>query len=404
MPEIIYRKLKDLKLLGNNPRQIGKPEFETLCKSVADNPDYFEARPLILSDRTGELVTIAGNMRYRAAKHNKQKEVPTILLSGLTEEREAEIIIRDNVNNGAWDFDQIANSWTDYPLSDWGLDVPDFEVVEEAGTADAEPQIDKAAELNKKWGVVSGDLWQIGEHRLLCGDSTNPLDLDKLLDGVSAEMMFTDPPYGVNYEGGHFHSGDVNIKREREKLAADETTAIYFDFLPITLPRVDGPCYMWFADTKAGDVYNAVHQSNCEVHALLIWHKINATYAAMNAQYKQRHEPCLYFKPKGSTLRWCGASTEATLWEIKRDGQNEFHPTQKPIELAMKALGNHDAKTVLDVFGGSGSTMVAAENCHRRSFLLEISENYCAVILQRMSDAFPDLEIKRIEQAATAKG
>lgn len=148
MPEIIYRKLKDLKLLGNNPRQIGKPELETLCKSLISNPDYFEARPLILSDRTGEFVIIAGNMRYRAAKHNKQKEVPTILLSGLTEEREAEIIIRDNVNNGAWDFDLVANEWSEYPLADWGLDVP-------GAVPDFEPVgIDEQGKLDEKTPVI----------------------------------------------------------------------------------------------------------------------------------------------------------------------------------------------------------------------------------------------------------
>jgi len=266
-----------------------------------------------------------------------------------------------------------------------------------AGDADAEPQIDKAAELNKVWQVKTGDLWQIGEHRLLCGDSTKREDVERVMMGERAEMMFTDPPYGVNYEGGHFHSGDVNIKRKREKLADDDSTAIYFNFLPEALKVVEGPCYMWFAGNKARDVYNAVFDAGCEVHALIIWHKTNATYAAMNAQYKQRHEPCLYFKPKGSTLRWCGATTEATVWNEDRDGINEHHPTQKPIKLAMKAIGNHSAKTIVDFFCGSGSTLVACQNLSRKCRGIEISPDYCAVILQRMKDAFPNIEIKRHE-------
>jgi DNA modification methylase len=210
-------------------------------------------------------------------------------------------------------------------------------------------------------------------------------------------MIFTDPPDGVGYTGGHFHSGDVNIKREREELANDENAEIYTKFLPAVLPHVDGPCYMWFAGSKARDVYNAVFDARCEIHALIIWHKTNATYAAMNAQYKQRHEPCLYFKPKGSTLRWCGATTEATLWEIKRDGVNNFHPTQKPIELATRAIGNHEAETVLDVFLGSGSTMVAAQNLGRKCYGMELSPAYGAVILQRMITAFPDIDIYKAE-------
>lgn len=388
-------KVSILKTNPGNPRTIKGDKLELLKRSITEFEKMMVLRPIIV-DENG--IVLGGNMRLAAIKALGKKEIPDEWVkraTDLTEAEKREFIVKDNAGFGEWDWEILGTEWADEPLADWGLDLPDIETVAEAGTADAEPQIDKAAELNKKWKVKSGDLWLIGDHRLLCGDSTNHHHLDTLFDGMTAEMMFTDPPYGVNYEGGHFHSGDVHIKRERQKLVADETTAIYFDFLPIALAKVDGPCYMWFAGTKAGDVYNAVNQSGCEVHALLIWHKINATYAAMNAQYKQRHEPCLYFKPKGSTLRWCGASTEATLWELKKDGQNTFHPTQKPIELAMKALGNHEAKSVLDCFGGSGSTMVAAQNTSRKAYLCEISENYCAVILERMQTAFPDIEIRR---------
>lgn len=124
MPEIIYRPINSIKPLSNNPRQITAVDFERLCRSVEGNPDYFEARPLILSDRTGELVIIAGNMRHKAAKKLKLKQVPTILLPDLTEEREREIIIRDNVNNGSFDWDALS-AWDDLPLSEWGVDIPE---------------------------------------------------------------------------------------------------------------------------------------------------------------------------------------------------------------------------------------------------------------------------------------
>jgi DNA modification methylase len=229
-----------------------------------------------------------------------------------------------------------------------------------------------------------GDLWILGEHRLLCGDSTKAADVGRLMAGVKADMMFTDPPYGVDYSGGvQFDGKGGAVTNNREKLKNDDTTAIYPAFLPVALTAVDGPCYMWFAGSKARDVYNAVHDNGCEVHALIIWHKTNATYAAMNAQYKQRHEPCLYFKPKGSTLRWCGATTEATIWSQDRDGINEFHPTQKPIALAAKALKNHEAATVLDMFCGSGSTLIAAEQLGRKCYGMEISPQYCDVIVAR---------------------
>ena len=229
-----------------------------------------------------------------------------------------------------------------------------------------------------------GDLWTLGNHRLLCGDSTKKEDVDRLMSGAKADMMFTDPPYGVDYSGGiQFDAKGKTKTNNREKLANDNSTAIYFDFLPVVIPAVDGPCYMWFAGSKARDVYNATFEIGCEIHALIIWHKTNATYAAMNAQYKQRHEPCLYFKPKGSTLRWCGASTEATVWSQDRDAINDLHPTQKPIKLAAKAIGNHDAQTVLDVFLGSGSTLIAAEQLSRTCYGMELSPQYCDVIVQR---------------------
>lgn len=307
-----------------------------------------------------------------------------------------------NLGAGEWDWDILANQFDGSLLISAGMDADMLKSLNtdaaalsellkaaEGGDseADAEPQVDRAEELREKWGVQTGQVWQIGNHRLMCGDSTSAEDVARLMGGERAHMMFTDPPYGVDYTGGHFHSGDVNIKRARERLSGDTDTALYAKFLPVALPMVDGPCYMWFADSRARDVYNAVHECGCEVHALIVWHKVNATYAAMNAQYKQRHEPCIYFKPRGSTLRWIGPTDECTVWDIKRDAQNEFHPTQKPIELAVRAVRNHDAPTVLDCFAGSGSTIIACENLGRRARAMDKDEGYVAVALQRWADA-----------------
>lgn len=222
----------------------------------------------------------------------------------------------------------------------------------------------------------------VKSHFVMCGDSTDREQVKTLMNGIKAEMCFTDPPYGVNYEGGHFHSGDVNIKRKREKLAQDDSTQIYTDVIPIIAENVDGACYTFYADTKPTDLYIAVEAVG-EIHALLIWHKTNATYAAMNAQYKQRHEPFLYWEPKGSTLRWCGATTEATIWELDKDGKNDMHPTQKPVHLAAKAIKNHKADTVLDLFLGSGSTLIACEQTDRTCYGMELDPKYVDVIRKR---------------------
>jgi len=258
---------------------------------------------------------------------------------------------------------------------------------EEPPVEDVAPRIDKAAELQEVWQTELGQIWQLGEHRLVCGDCTDSGVVEAVMDGKKAEMMFTDPPYGVGYTGGHFHSGDVNIKRERPKLAGDNNANIYAKFLPIVLPFVDGPCYVWFASSVGKPVFDAIIDNGCQIHAMIIWHKVNATYAAMNAQYKQRHEPCMYFKPKGSTLRWVGPTNECTVWDEKRDGVNEYHPTQKPIVLPERAIKNHKAQTVLDVFAGSGSTIIACERLNRKCRAIEIEPKYVAVTLQRYLDA-----------------
>lgn len=159
-----YRRIKDLKKLEGNPRIIKDKQFKTLCDSIRDNPKYFEARPVILSDRTGSLVIIAGNQRYEAAKFLKLKEVPTFLIEGLTEAKEKEIVIRDNISNGEFDWDILANEgWDSLPLDSWGVPLPEDWLTTPTGEpADAEPQIDRAEELNKKWQVKSGDLYGLG--------------------------------------------------------------------------------------------------------------------------------------------------------------------------------------------------------------------------------------------------
>ena len=264
------------------------------------------------------------------------------------------------------------------------LPMPDLtEPVEDPG-----PEIDRADELREKWQTERGQVWEVGRHRLICGECTAVTDMDALLGRVNPQMMFTDPPYGVNYEGGHFNPN-------RDKLIGDDSTDMYGEFLPLAMGVVEGPCYMWFAGSRGHAVYTAVTEAGAEIHALIIWHKTNATYAAMNAQYKQRHEPCLYFKPKGRTLRWCGPTDENTLWEIKRDAVNDNHPTQKPLALPLRALGNHSADTVFDPFLGSGTTMVAAEQLGRICYGMEIEPKYVAVTLERMSGM--GLEPKLVE-------
>lgn len=347
----------------------------------------------LFNERTQRLID--GHARRKVALEQGAEKVP-VLVGNWTEEQEAKILatLDPIASMAVADKDRLDALLRDVHTGSEALQQMLTDLAEKSGVipgmqtptpGNGGDEFDASAAMEGECRVKAGELWVIGgKHRLICGDSTDAATVERLMGGEKADMMFTDPPYGVDYTGGHFHSGDVNVKRERERLAGDGDAGLYSRFLPVVLRHVDGPCYMWFADANHGrEVYNAAHDAGCQVHALIIWHKVNATYAAMNAQYKQRHEPCLYFKPKGSTLRWCGPADECTVWDEKRDARNEFHPTQKPIVLPLRAMSNHEAQTVIDPFLGSGTTLIAAHRLNRRCFGCEIEPKYCEVVLRR---------------------
>lgn len=220
-------------------------------------------------------------------------------------------------------------------------------------------------------------------HRVLCGDSTDKTTVELLMDGKKADMVFTDPPYGVDYDGGiQFDSEGKVTKGARQKLAGDDTAHIYTSSIPIMAAFTDGPIYTFFAGTKAHELYEAIEAIEGQIHAMIVWVK-NGGYGALNANYKQKHEPCLYWKSKKGKLNFVGASTETTIWELDKDGKNKLHPTQKPVSLAVKAISNHSAKSVLDLFLGSGSTLIACEQTGRNCYGLELDPQYTDVICKR---------------------
>lgn len=211
----------------------------------------------------------------------------------------------------------------------------------------------------------------------------NCLDVMSNIDYV--DMVITDPPYGVNYMGGHFNPN-------REKIQNDDVD-MYANAIPLILKITPGPCYCFFADSKAYNIYSALNKENADIHALLIWNKTNATYAAMNAQYKQRHESILYFKRKGGHTKWIGKSTESTILNFNRPAANKLHPTQKPVDLLCHLISNHDVNSVLDPFLGSGSTAMACERMKLRWIGIELNEEYCEIAAKRIDDELAQLKL-----------
>jgi DNA modification methylase len=333
--------------------------------------------PIIVDGDNG---IIAGHGRVLAAQKLGLVDLPVIEAGHLSDTQRRAYIIADNklAMNADWDdemlrveLDALGADGFDLELTGFSLDeIADLQIEEvPEGLTDE----DAIPEAPAEPVTVEGDLWILGNHRLLCGDSTSIDAVEKLMDGQKADMVFTDPPYGVDYDGG---------SKKREKLADDHMgTDIYTDSVPIMAMFCIGPVYTWYAGTKPKGLYNAVEAVG-EIHSLIIWKKNSSTFN-MGINYKQKHEPCLYWKPKGRTLKWAGGSKEDTVWEIKRESRNDFHPTQKPVELSERAIKNHSVGLVLDLFGGSGSTMIGCEKTNRNCRMMELDNKYCDVIINR---------------------
>jgi DNA modification methylase len=361
---------------------------EQVAQIAASIKEFGWTNPILVDGENG---IIAGHGRLMAARKLGYKEVPTIELKDLTETQRKAYIIADNrlALNAGWDNEMLTIELNELLADGFALEMLGFdpkelsallepEVVEGLTDEDAVPDIPDEPKTKM------GDIYQLGNHRLMCGDSTSIDAVDKLMDGQKADMVFTDPPYGVDYDGGHA------TDKRRTKLENDDKTLMYAGALPIAyMASKDGAAlYLWFADRFAKDVLNALDECNFQVRTWIIWNKNLAQFGAIGAQYKPKHEPCIYAFKKGKAPFWNGPNNEVTVWDVKRHSKNEFHPTQKPVDLPVRALENSSkgGDIILDLFGGSGSTLIACEKQNRHARLMELDPKYCDVIVKRWED------------------
>ncbi len=285
----------------------------------------------------------------------------------------------------------MANDWDADDLENWGLELPDIFGPEPEAEEDDYEEPD-----NLQVDVVLGDLIEIGNHRLLCGDSTDSDQVAKLMDGKKADMVFTDPPYGVSYEGGHNTKKRDGIKND--KLEGDDLTNLFKDSLNNADIFSHDHCafYIWYANGKAVETFSSFSDLNLNVRAVLCWYKVKSGLGAFMSQYIPNYEPCIYAYKKGKSAQWFGASDEKTVWELKKDIKNKFHPTQKPIELPARAIKNSSKKNqiIYDAFLGGGSTMIAAHQLDRVCYGMELDPKYCQVIIDRMLKLDETIKIK----------
>lgn len=352
-----------------NPRIIKDDKFKKLVKSIQEFPQMLELRPIVVD---GNMVVLGGNMRLKACIAAGLKEVPIIVADQLTDAQKGEFIIKDNVGFGEWDWDLLANEWDAETLEDWGLELPfDNTPVLEA----EEDNYEAPSEI--KTDVVLGDLIEIGNHRLLCGDSTDSDAVARLMDGQEVELLFTDPPYNVAFNG---RSGKHDVILN-DKLSEDDFSQFINGFISIVHLLNPKHYYIW-CNWK----FYGILQGSLDYKACIVWAK---NVFGLGKGYRHQHEFCLFNGQIDDDIK-----NESDLWMAKKD-TNYMHPTQKPIELAARALKNHkQVRSVVDLFCGSGSTMVAAHQLNRKCYGMELDPKYCQVIIDRMHKLDPALEIK----------
>jgi site-specific DNA-methyltransferase (adenine-specific) len=380
--------IKEVKTNPNNPRVLKDDKFKKLVESIKSFPKMLEIRPIVVNN---DMVVLGGNMRLKACKEAGLKKVHIIKAEELTEEQQREFIIKDNVGFGEWDWDMLANEWDSKELDDWGLDVP-FEELTELEAEEDDYDIPEEIKTN----VVLGDLIEIGEHRLLCGDSTDSDQVAKLMCGKKADMVFTDPPYGVSYEGGHNKKKRNGI--ENDTLKDADLSNLFTDSLNTAciFTQDYAPFYIWYASGKSVETYEGLSATPLEIRAVICWYKVNSGLGAFMSQYIPNYEPCMYAHKIGQSIKWYGPTDEKTIWELKNDQKNKLHPTQKPIGLPERAIKNSSKSRdiIYDCFLGGGSTMVASHQLNRKCYGMELDPKYCQVIIDRMMKLDPSLTVK----------
>jgi len=373
----------------NNPRIIKDEKFAKLVKSIQDFPDMLNKRPLVCyTDTDGQFVVLGGNIRLKAAKECKLMEIPIILADEWTAEQRAEFLIKDNVGFGEWDWEQLANEWDVQQLEDWGLDVPDFQG-EELEAQEDDYEIPDVVQTD----IVLGDLFEIGEHRLLCGDSTLTDTFKDLFVEQLADLVVTDPPYNVAYEG----KTKKKLTIDNDSMGDKDFYQFLYDFYTAlgSYTKAGGSWYVWHADSEGANFRSAMSDAGIMVKQCLIW--VKQTMVMGRQDYQCKHEPCLYGWKEGAAHGWYSDRKQTTVLNFDRPQRNAEHPTMKPIPLFAYLIGNSSKQgdIVADGFGGSGTTMVACHQMNRKAYLVEFDPKYCQVIIDRMRKLDPNIPIKK---------
>ncbi len=377
-------KIKDIKLNPKNPRTITAERRRKLRESLERNPRFMELRGLILDD---DNMLVAGNQRFTVLVEDLgYEEIPEEWITrakDYTEEELREFVVLDNITFGQFDYELLQQDYNLEEVKYWGLEVP--VEVDPPGLKTNLKDQDVVPETKKnQFKVKRGDIWRLGDHVLICGDSTQQQTIKSLFGKEKADLILTDPPYNVDYTG-----------KTKEALKIDNDSkgdAEYLKFLFDAFRMADsvltpgGGYYIWHAESEVLNVRKAVHNVHWLIKQSLIWNKNVMVMGRQDYQWK--HETCLYGWKPGASHRWYADRKQVTVLDFDRPTRNAEHPTMKPINLMVYLITNstQPGDIVLDMFGGSGSTLIACENTKRMCRMVEYDPHYCSVIINRWQE------------------
>lgn len=387
-----------------NPRKDLKPgdsEYDKLKKSILE---FDLVEPLVWNRRSGNLV--GGHQRLKILSELGHTEVEVSVVD-MPDNREKALNLALNKISGEWDYPMLKDLLEELDTGAFDMEITGFDLKEiedlmtqfhvpEEGLTDDDAVPEATESISRR-----ADLWELGNHRLLCGDATVITDVERLMDGEKAVIMVTDPPYGVDFQGQKYNprakdwDGIEGDKRQGSDLRKWLGSMIT---LWLSVCANDAAFYFWTAAMEEGAAAaGGIKDSGLHIQSQIIW--VKNTLILGQADYQWKHENCWYAFIKGSKHRWCGGRAQTTVWEISKDAnQSYLHPMQKPVALFEIPINNHTLvnEICVDPFGGSGAQIIACEKLRRRCFMMEIDEHYCDVIIERWQQ-FTGKQAVRIE-------
>ena len=363
-------------------------------------------------------VIVAGHGRLAAAQKLGLDTVPVVVLDHLTPTQRRALIIADNriAENAGWDDAMLRIELQSLQEDGFNLDITGFDVdalaeimAGEETTVDGNTDDDAVPEVLATPISRPGDVWEMGKHRLVCGDATDPKSYELLMADAKADMVFTDPPYNVDYA----NSAKDKMRGKDRPILNDNLGDGFYDFLLAALTpmleRCAGATYIAMSSSELDTLQQAFRAAGGKWSTFIIWAK--NTFTLGRADYQRQYEPILYGWPEGQNRHWCGDRDQGDVWNIKKPQKNDLHPTMKPVELVERAIRNstRPGDIVLDPFGGSGTTLIAAEKSGRIGWLIELDPKYVDVIVRRWQDwsgqeAYRELDAVKFNDLATLAG